>query len=32
MKKQINLSAPTGYVIRAGNYMAGGTKEITVDH
>ena len=29
MKK---LNAPTGYVIRVGNYMAGGTRGITAGH
>jgi hypothetical protein len=32
MKKIKKLNVLTGYVIRVGNYMAGGTREITVGH
>jgi hypothetical protein len=32
MKKLINLNVLTGYVIRVGNYMAGGTRGITAGH
>ena len=28
----MNSNAPTGYVIHVGNYMAGGTRGITVGH
>ena len=32
MKKLINHNVLTGYVIRVDNYMAGGTRGITVGH
>lgn len=32
MKKIKKLNVLTGYVIRVGNYMAGGTRGITVGH